>query len=553
MLTHLNIHNYALISDLDIDFEAGFSVMTGETGAGKSIILGALALLMGARADIGAITEGEQKCIIEGDFDLNGYGLESFFRENELDYSHICTIRRELLSSGKSRSFINDTPVTLNILKPLANRLIDIHSQHENLLLSDESFCLSIVDSLAKNTDIKEAYAEHYKRYRTTEAELQKLRKEAEEAQKNADFNRYQYETLSNANLEDGELQSLEEEQSLLAHAEDIREKLYESINYLRTEDGDGAVSAVKSAMKALLHIEEYLPTDEQLTQRLESAYLELADIADSAERMLSTTEADPRRLEDVEGRMSVIQNLLRKFSANTEADLIALRDELEKKIQRQDSYDFDIANLEKRLQKEHEELCKQAGKLTSSRKAVEPIMKTNLEQMLTLLGVAHASIALQISPLPDYTETGHDEAVILFAANLGQSPRPVAEVASGGEMARLMLSIKALLADTQGLPTIIFDEVDTGVSGEVALQMGKIMQQIAKGRQIISITHLPQIASLGEKHYKVYKQDTDKRTETHIRRLSEAERPTEIAALLSGSNITQEAIANAQQLLKKR
>lgn len=550
MLRHLRIHNYALITELDIDLSDGLSVLTGETGAGKSIILGALSLLMGARADAKAITEGEQKCVIEGEFCLEDYGLEPFFDEEELDYQPVCTIRRELTSAGKSRSFVNDTPVTLAQLKPLAARLIDIHSQHQNLLLSDENFCLQIVDSLAQNSAERAAYTECYDNYCRISSALRNLRKEAEEAQKNADYISFQYTKLAEANLQEGELEELEAEQGILANAETIQDGYATASAALRGEDGQGAVFAIKEAMRGLRNIEEFLPAEEELLERLDSACIDLQDIADTAERMLGNTEADPARLAAVEERISDLTSLLHKFGRETVEELIALREELSTLLEKNNSFEFEISRLEKEEKAAHKQLEVASKKLTESRKKVAPLLKKSLEDRLSRLGIKHAAIELSISELSNYEAQGKDLATILFAANKNQTLRSVSEIASGGEMARLMLSIKALIADTQGLPTIIFDEVDTGVSGEVADEMGTIMQEMAHGRQIIAITHLPQIACKGAHHYKVYKQDTDVRTETHIRCLSSEERIQEIAMLLSGSTITPEALSNAKQLL---
>jgi len=550
MLTHLNIHNYALITDLDIDFGEGFSVLTGETGAGKSIILGALSLLMGARADTKAITEGEQKCVIEGTFNVKGYGLEAFFDAEEIDYSDECTIRRELTAAGKSRSFINDTPVTLVQLKPLATRLIDIHSQHQNLLLSDESFCLDIVDSLADNQKERDAYADAYNAFTAANAALRALEKEAAEAQKNADFVKYQHDQLLSAHLMEGEMEQLEEQQQRLANAEDIRNGFAEATALLRQEDGTGAVFMLKEAMHALRKISDFLPKDENLLDRLDSACIELQDMADTCERQLEETEADPAKLEATEERISEINTLLRKFGKETEEELIELYKELSEQMGRNQSYDFDLRLLRDKANATFREMKVAAEKLTKTRQKVAPMMKKSLEERLSKLGVLHAAIELQISELTEYEASGHDIATILFAANKNQTLRNVSEIASGGEMARLMLSIKALVADTRGLPTIIFDEVDTGVSGEVADEMGAVMQEMAAGRQILSITHLPQIAAKGKQHYKVYKQDTDVRTETHIRQLTPDERVQEIAMLLSGSTVTPEALKNAERLL---
>ena len=553
MLKHLSIHHYALISELEIDFSEGFSVMTGETGAGKSIILGALSLLMGSRADTKSISEGQQKCVIEGSFCLKGYDLEPFFEREGLDYTEECVIRRELTSTGKSRSFINDTPVTLQQLKPLSTRLIDIHSQHQNLLLSDEMFCLDIVDSLADNEKQKAAYLRAYKVYQDKHAALEKMKRDAAQMQQNADFIAYQHEQLESANLREDELEELEQMQQRLANAETIQEGYAMAVQYLRPDDAtdqQGAIDQIRQAYQSLSRISEFLPEGEQLTERLESVAIELEDIVDSCEHQLCDTDADPQKLEEIETRISELHTLLRKFGKESIHELILLQESYAEQLSRSDSYDFEIQQLEEQTKAAYAAMEAAADKLTASRKKVAPKMKQSLEERLKKLGVTHAAIELQINALDTYEEHGHDNAVILFAANKNQSLRNVSEIASGGEMARLMLSIKALIADTQGLPTIIFDEVDTGVSGEVANEMGIVMQEMAEGRQIISITHLPQIAVKGSRHYKVYKQDTELRTETHIRCLSDEERIQEIAMLLSGAAVTPEAVSAAKALL---
>lgn len=522
MLKHLHIQNYALISHLDIDFGAGFSVMTGETGAGKSIILGALALVLGARADSKAITDGEDKCIIEAEFDEG-------------------IIRRELYANGKSRSFVDDSVVTLQELKVLANKLIDIHSQHANLLIENVDFQLEVLDAISQNEALKDAYSTHYEAYTAAVEELHKLQNLAKKSQQDADYIQYRYKLLDEANLQEGELEELELEQYRLSHAEDIRAALQTAVEALSGEQG-GAIDAIRAC-----RLDEAAP---DLQERLDSTRIELQDIAEEAERALGRIEMDPQRLEWVEERMDTLNGLLHKFSAEKIEELIALRDELAEQVNRLDSFDFDIEQAQKKVNETKATLTKAAATLTESRKAVVPQICTRLVNGLTRLGVAHAKVEIPISATPDFTPSGCDEVQILFAANLNQSLRNVSEVASGGEISRLMLCVKALIASTKGLPTIIFDEIDTGVSGDIATQMASIMKEMAAHRQIIAITHLPQIAALGQTHYKVYKADTDKRTETHISLLSADERVMEIASMVSGKNPTPEAVANAKQLL---
>lgn len=522
MLKHLHIQNYALISHLDIDFENGFSVLTGETGAGKSIILGALALVLGARADSKAITDGEDKCIIEAEFDD-------------------CIIRRELYANGKSRSFVDDSVVTLQELKVLANRLIDIHSQHANLLIENADFQLEVIDAIAQNEALQEKYSSQYERYTAAVEALQKLQALAKKSQQDSDYIQYRYKLLDEAGLQDGELEELETEQYQLSHAEDIRSALETVVLAINGEQGS-ADEALRSC-----HLDEAAA---DLQERIDNARIELQDIAEEAERKLNHIEMDPQRLQWVEERMDSLNGLLHKFNAENIGELIKTRDELAEQVNRLDSFDFDIAQAQKEVEIQKAALTKIAQDLTKSRKAVIPQICTTLIDGLKRLGVAHANVDIQLTPTPDFTPKGCDEVQIRFAANLNQSLRNVSEVASGGEISRLMLCVKALIASTKGLPTIIFDEIDTGVSGNIAGQMATIMKEMATHRQIIAITHLPQIAAIGEHHYKVYKADTDKRTETNISRLTDDERIIEIASMLSGNNPSQEAVSNAKQLL---
>ena len=549
MLRHLHIENYALITHLDIDFSAGFSTITGETGAGKSIIIGALGLLMGARADSKAITEGEQKCVIEAEFGVEEYGLESLFEEYDLDYSDVCTIRRELSQNGKSRSFVNDTPVTLAPLKELSARLIDIHSQHENLLLTDHGFGLKVVDSVAQNATEREAYSAAFKAYRETQKQLEALKEEAAESAKNADYVAYQWKELSEAQLKSGEKEELEAEEQKLVHAEEIQSGLAGALQLL---DGEQAsvLMQLRECVSQLRNASRYLDKESDLAERTESAAIELRDIADTVNHLAEETEANPNRLSFVQERLDTLNSLLQKHHQEDVDALIQLRDELEQQIGRNDSFELEIKQLEKVLAEQTKQLEHAAKALSETRKSVVGHIKERLESQLVSLGIAHAQVAIELHETSEYGMSGKDEAIILFAANKNQTLRRVQDVASGGEIARLMLCIKALMLHQQ--PTIIFDEVDTGVSGEVASKMGEIMLQMASGRQIIAITHLPQIAAKGEQQYSVYKEDSAVRTETKIRQLDENERVTAIAKLLSGEGVSEAALENAKTLLKK-
>ena len=527
MLKHLHIQNYALISHLDIDFGEGFSVLTGETGAGKSIILGALALVMGARADSKAITDGEDKCIIEAEFDEG-------------------IIRRELYANGKSRSFVDDSVVTLQELKALANRLIDIHSQHANLLIENADFQLEVVDAIAANEAILEGYSAQYERFMAAQEQLHKLQELARKSRQDADYIQYRYKLLSDAELQEGELEELEQEQYQLSHAEEIRHALLLATFALNGGmEGGGAIEAIRSCQ-----LEDAAP---ELQERLESVRIELKDIAEEAERKMERVEMDPQRLMWVEERIGALHELLQKFGVERVEELIQERDTLAQQVERMDSFDFDIEQAKKEAEKERKALQQAGEALTKSRKAVVPQICKSLEEGLQRLGVTHAKVEIPITKTEDFTPKGCDEVQLMFAANLNQSLRAVSEVASGGEISRLMLCVKALIANTKGLPTIIFDEIDTGVSGNIATQMASIMREMAKSRQIIAITHLPQIAALGENHYKVYKADTAQRTETHISRLNEDERIQEIATMLSGNEVSESALKTARELVNRK
>ena len=506
MLTHLHIRNYALISHLDIDFHEGFSVMTGETGAGKSIILGALNLVMGARADIKSITEGEERCVIEATF---GEDL---------------IIRRELSANGRSRSFVNDEIVTQTELKALARQLIDIHSQHESLMIGDDLFQIQVVDAIAGNTAEREAYSHAYISYQEAIAALREAQALAKKAQADADYLQWQYTQLLEAQLVAGEIEELEEEEYRLSHAEEIQTALAQALQQLDSDNG--ALS--------LIHSTRLSDADSALAERIDSVEIELKDIVSDIQRLYDRTERDPMRLEQVQERISMLQTLMKKHHVQTVDQLITLRDELATQVQRIENIDEDLAHLQAEVDTAHSALSIAAEALTASRLAPCNLIASRLVEDMVRLGVPHAKVAVDIQPTNEFSETGKDNIQFLFAANLNQSLRRVAEVASGGEISRLMLCIKSLIASSNGLPTIIFDEIDTGVSGAIASQMGEIMRQMAQSRQIITITHLPQVAARCEQHYLVYKEDTDVRTETHIRQLSAQEHDMEIEKMRS-------------------
>lgn len=526
MLKHLTIHNYALIADVELELQDGFTVLTGETGAGKSILLGALALVMGAKADTRTITEGEDKCVIEATF---------------AEHDGEIIVRRELSRNGRSRSFVNDEVASMTELKALSERLIDIHSQHQNLLLADSGFQTDVVDAIAKNADERTAYTAAYEQYLSASAALDDLQRQAAQAQRDADYILFQLRQLTEAHLQNGEQEELEQEEYTLSHAEEIRGSLTEAIDTL---SGDN-----RSVLQALhaLHVGD---ASQELQERIESTYIELKDIAGEAEHLLGRLNADPQRLEQVQERLMLIQSLLRKFGCRTVSDLLAEQARLEQQSQVLEHFDEQIERLTKAKEEAFRAMGKASDALTKTRLAVCKPIADRLITDLSQLGIAHANMQVSITHATDYTATGHDIVDFLFAANLGQSLQRVADVASGGEVARIMLSIKALTADTTALPTIIFDEIDTGVSGSVATRMADILRRMGQSRQVIAITHLPQIAAYGEQHIKVYKQDTNKRTETHIRPLTPEERITEIATMLSGNTPTPSAIKNAQELV---
>ena len=531
VLTHLHIRNYALISHLDIDFQEGFSVMTGETGAGKSIILGALNLVMGARADIKAITEGEEKCVIEATFapvaredgSNVAYSLEDDPAELQLKGKEII-IRRELSANGRSRSFVNDEVVTQSELKSLARQLIDIHSQHESLMIGDDLFQIQVVDAIAGNTTEREAYSEAYRAYHQATTALREAQAIAKKAQADADYLQWQYNQLVEAQLVEGEMEELEEEEYRLSHAEEIQGSLAQALQQLDSDNG--ALS--------LLHSTRLSDADAALAERLDSVEIELKDIVSDIQRLYDRTERDPMHLEQVQERISMLQTLMKKHHVLTVEELITLRDEYAIQVERIENIDEDLARLQAEVDVAHHTLSSAAEALTASRLSPCSLIASRLIEDMQRLGVPHAKVIVDIQPAEDFTEMGKDNVQFMFAANLNQSLRRVADVASGGEISRLMLCIKALIASSNGLPTIIFDEIDTGVSGAIASQMGEIMRQMANSRQIIAITHLPQVAVRGEHHYLVYKEDTNVRTETHIRALSAAEHEMEIEKMRS-------------------
>ena len=550
MLTRLYIRNYALIDELDIELYKGFSVITGETGAGKSIILGAIGLLLGQRADSKTLKQGADKCVIEAHFDLSAYQLQAFFDDNEIEFDASDTIiRRELTAAGKSRSFVNDTPVPLTTLKELGEQLVDIHSQHQNLLLSKQNFQLSVVDVLAKDAKELADYRQSYHDYQTKKQELESLRDDIERNRQNLDFLQFQYDELTAANLTAGEQEELEQQSETMTHAEDIKTALYEADNALNGED-NGVTSMVRSATNALGSISRVLPQTQELTERLDSCRIELADIADEVSRLLEHTDFDPAELDNINNRLDRIYELEKKYRVDTVEELISRRDELKQQLGNIENSDEALAELSAKCEKLAKQCQQQADALTKLRQKAAKEIERQLQQRLVPLGMPNVRFQVSIKS-EALGAHGQDNVCFLFSANTSTPLQPVAQVASGGETGRVMLSLKAMISGVVKLPTIIFDEIDTGVSGKIAEKMAEMMHEMGQQeRQVISITHLPQIAALGTHHYRVSKEETPQGTTSHMQELSADERVTEIAQMLSGSNVTDAAVANAKQLL---
>lgn len=551
MLKQLYIKNFTLIDELNIEMYPGFSVITGETGAGKSIILGAIGLLLGQRADSKTIKQGADRCVIEAHFDLSRYNLKPFFDENDIEYDDSDTIiRRELTAAGKSRAFINDTPVALTMLKDLGDQLVDVHSQHQNLLLNKQDFQLKVIDILAHDNKELTDYQQCYDQYRQKVRQLANLQEEIAHNKQQADFLQFQYTELSNANLKEGEQEELEEQQDTMSHAEDIKSALYEADNAL-SGDEMGIVSQVKKASHALQDIHHVFPKSTELSERLDSCRIELRDIADEVGSLLERIDFDPAELDSVNNRLDRLYELEHKYHVETVEELISLRDSLKQQLDNIENSDEAISELEKEV-KHMQTLCLQRAEgISKMRQTIAQKMRSQLAERLKALGMPHARFEVNITKT-ELGRNGQDNIEFLFSANTSTPLQPVAQVASGGEIARVMLSLKAMISGAIKLPTIIFDEIDTGVSGKIAEKMAQIMQEMGRAeRQVISITHLPQIAALGSHHYRVSKEETNNGTTSHMTELSSEERVREIAQMLSGTDVTDAAIQNAKELLK--
>lgn len=551
MLKSLYIKNYALIDTLNISFESGFSVITGETGAGKSIILGALSLIIGQRAETKYIKKDADKCIVEGVFDTSNYNLQSFCEDNGIDYDpNTFILRREILSSGKSRAFINDSPVTLNELKLLGEQLIDIHSQHENLLLANQDFQLRVVDVIANNKEDLLKYQKCFEVLRQQSKELKQLEELIAQNKEEEEFLRFQYKTLAEAKLSSDELEELEEEQQLLTHAEDIKSNLYK-IYALLSDDETNIVASLKSCLGNIHQIENVYPKASEFSSRIESAYIDLKDLSTDIERLANDIDFNPERLSFVQERLSIIYNLQTRYKVANIQELIDLQESLKNKLDQIDLSDDNIESLKKKLKATEAEAIKLAEVLTKSRKKSTSLIEKELITKIATLGMPNAKLECKITPRKVLDHDGADIIEFLFSANKNMPLQPVAQVASGGEISRFMLCLKSIIAGAAALPSIIFDEIDTGVSGEISDKMGIIMQEFGKSMQVIAITHQPQIASRGKNHYKVFKKDEKDKTTTHLTILDKEQRIEEIAGMLSGATITDFARENAKFMLE--
>lgn len=550
MLKHLYIKNFTLIDQLDIDFHNGFSVISGETGAGKSIILGAISLLLGNRADSKHIKQGEKKCVIEATFSLEKGAFDTFFADNNIDFDADETIlRREIGNNGKSRAFINDTPVPLNLMREVGDQLVDIHSQHQNLLLQKEDFQLNVIDILARNDKEMAAYKETFKVFKDAEKRLEDIKKQLKDNAENEEFMRFQYEELLSANLQEGQQEELEAESKTLSHAEDIKASLYNADNSLN-DDETGAVKQLKSATEAMSSIAAVYPKAEELSSRLDTIYIEVKDIAEEVSKATGDIDFDPNRLDYINEQLDKIYHLEKKFHVETISELLNIQAELKQKLDGIDNSDELLKEAEQEVATKRADCTQQAALLSKGREKAAKAIQKEMKEKLVPMGIPNVQFDIQFEP-KQLAADGADKVQFLFSANRNSPLQPIAQVASGGEIARVMLSLKAMISGAVKLPTIIFDEIDTGVSGKIAQQMAFVMHQMgSNNKQVISITHLPQIAALGTTHYKVEKHDTPTGTTSHLRQLTADERVAEIAQMLSGSDISEAALQNARELL---
>lgn len=550
MLIKLLVQNYALIRELDVTLENGLTIITGETGAGKSILLGALSLILGTRADSAVLLDKNEKCIVEGTFKIEEYDLNEFFISNELDYEKVTTLRREINTAGKSRAFINDTPVTINLLKELGDRLIDIHSQHQTLMLNDNLFQLNLIDSFSGTASLKNKYKESFTAYRKLKKECSALKEKADKNKSDLEYYQFQFKQLDEVRLVSGEQTELEAEQEKLNHAEEIKLGLSTASNLFSSE-GISILSMLREVKANLNRIRAYLTEAENLLNRTDSSIIELDDISFEVEKLSNSIDADPGRLLMINNRLDILYSLIQKHRAADVDDLIKKKDEIGTLISTIVNSDERLNELDRLLKKESENLRKIAEEISEKRKGVLPELEERIVVLLRQLGIPNAKFRIIMTGLQEFSQSGIDQADFLFSANKQIAPENLARIASGGELSRVMLSLKSLLTKNNNLPTIIFDEIDSGVSGEIADKMGQILSGMGKYMQVINITHLPQVASRGTRHYHVYKDDTDSSTFTRMKLLSPDERIIEVARLLSGSEITDTAMKNARELLE--
>ena len=553
MLKQLYIRNFTLIERLDMTFNGGFSVITGETGAGKSIILGAIGLLKGQRADSKLIKRGSEKCVIEAHFNLSRYGMEKFFNDNDVEYdADDCIVRREITAAGKSRAFVNDTPVPLSVLKELGEQLIDVHSQHQNLLLGKQDFQMEIVDIIADDKDLLDNYRKAYGDYREKQRQLDDLQERLTSNKANADFLLFQYEELDRANLVEGEQETLEAQANQMSHYEDIKTALYQADKAMSAE-GTGVTENLRTAINALHSIEGVLPMAGELASRMDADFIDLKDIADELEGQLDKVDFDPKELDSINDRLDRIYSLQKKYHCDTVSQLIEIRDNLKKQLDGIENGDYDLQQVKNEVAKSMKLAIQKADSITKVRKTAAKKIEEKIKQRLVALGMPNIQFTINLES-SELSADGADKVAYMFSANRNMPMQPVAQVASGGEIARLMLSLKAMVSGAVKLPTIIFDEIDTGVSGKIAEKMADIMCEMGNNeRQVISITHLPQIAAKGATHYKVYKEDRGDTTVSTMKLLCGEDRVNEIAQMLSGSDITEAAISNARELLKMK
>lgn len=552
MLKSLDINNFALIEHLQVDFSNGFSVITGETGTGKSVLLGAVSMLLGQRSDAKAVREGATRCVIEGCFDLSGFPLRSFFEENDLDYDEeCCIVRREVAATGRSRAFINDTPVAVAQLKELGSRLIDIHSQHQNLLLGDRDFQLGVLDTLAAGEVHIEEYTAAYSLYIKHKKELSRLKEEIANNSRDEDFLRFQLDEIQRLSLRDGEQEELEQEQQELSHAEEIQTALCSAANILDGDDSHNLLHSLREAVASLSRVVAHYQGASELAERLETNYIELKDCCAELQQRAERVVFSPDKLEYVDRRLSAIYDLEKKHRVSSVAQLLQLADEWSRRLDNITNADEKVATMEKESKKLYEKVASAASRLTNIRKEAASTLQSKITEILVTLGMPLIRFEVAFEQCSEFTPSGADAVTFLFSANSSTAMQPLADVASGGEMSRVMLALKSLIADNKQQPTLIFDEIDTGISGVLAERMGRLMQQMGTAlRQVISITHLPQVAALGTSHYKVYKEEGDKGTRTNIIELKGEERVREIAQMMSGEVLTDAAIDNARTLL---